>query len=264
VVERAATKPKKKSKKKATPSAKTPARAAAPPPAPKARARTPGPPSPLAPAAAQAALALETKAIRRLQKDVARNGWQIGRRLAQVVAMELHTAGGFDTVAAYAEEVLGIARSTAFRYMRVAQTFSETAAATFGIDRLDGGLAYIAKTPEDETPSDLPTLAIRVPRDDGTVEERPFAEVTVRELGRATAREAQRTGRARKKEASLLTHAPQLAEANRALDAAVGPADAARAEVNLRDDAGDVLVDIRGVPRVRAGEALRAVAKAFD
>ena len=34
--------------------------------------------------------------------------------------------------------------------------------ATFGIQRLERGLAYIERTPEDEEPQDLPTLAVRV------------------------------------------------------------------------------------------------------
>ena len=233
--------------------------------APRKRAKAGALPSPFDPKAAREALGRETKAITRLQKDAARNAWQIGRRLTQVVQLELHGAGGFDSIEAYAEQALGIARTTTFQYMRVSQAFSEEVVATFGLEKLDRALAYIAKTPEDEAPTDIPQLAIRVPSASGGVVEKPFAQVTIPELRRAAQREADQTGKKKrsKKAAALAAQAARVSEANRALDAAVGKADADRASVSLRDDGGDLLVDVRGLPLVHAGKALAALAKAL-
>jgi hypothetical protein len=64
-----------------------------------------------------------------------------------------------------------------------------------------------------------------------------------------------------KKAAALAAQAARVSEANRALDAAVGKADADRASVSLRDDGGDLLVDVRGLPLVHAGKALAALSK---
>jgi hypothetical protein len=163
--------------------------------APRKRAKAGALPSPFDPKAAREALGRETKAITRLQKDAARNAWQIGRRLTQVVQLELHGAGGFDSIEAYAEQALGIARTTTFQYMRVSQAFSEEVVATFGLEKLDRALAYIAKTPEVEAPTDIPQLAIRVPSASGGVVEKPFAQVTIPELRRAAQREADRPAR---------------------------------------------------------------------
>ncbi len=213
--------------------------------------------------AAKAALERETKIIARLQKDTVRNAWQIGKRLAQVVELELFKAGGFATVEDYAEKTLRLARSTAFQYMRIAQSFSEEVAATFGIEKLDRGLAYIAKTKEDEKPKDIPKLKIRVPNGSGKVHAKTFETVTLRELRLAVRREAERSGTRRKSPPAIAAHAERVAVANRALDRAVGKTNADRADVTLRAADGELLVDVRGVPLVHVAKALAAVGKAL-
>jgi hypothetical protein len=47
--------------------------------------------------------------------------------------------------------------------MRIAQAFSETVVATFGAEKLDRALHYVAATPARETPKEIPNLKIRVP-----------------------------------------------------------------------------------------------------
>jgi len=223
------------------------------------------PGTPLSQAEAKAALTRETKAIEKLQNDVERNGWQIGKRLVQVVTLDLFKAGGHASIEDYAEQTLGIGRTTAFQYMRIAQAFSEDVAAAFGLEKLDRGLAYIAKTPEDEKPGDIPHLKMRVPDEAGKVHERAFENVTLRDLKAAVQHEAEAAGKKkkRKEDPSLAPHTKAAALANRALDKAVGAANAAKADLTLRSAGGVVLVDVCGVPLGHAAKALAAVAKAF-
>jgi hypothetical protein len=214
--------------------------------------------------AARVALKQATEVIRRLQRNTSRNFWAIGRRLAQVAEFQLHKAGGFDTLDRYAEEVLDLTRGTAFQYMRVATAFSEEVAATFGPEKLDRALAYIAKTPEDEAPGEIPRLKVRVPAERGKgVVAKAFAEVTTAELRRAVQHAGH--GRAKKRNGAGLPEAAALviAKADKALDRAVGRGSAREADVVARAVNGDVRVDVRGVPLARARAAFSAVAKAL-
>jgi len=231
------------------------------PPPRKTPSRAKKAPAALSQDSARLALDRATKSIRGLQKDVARNAWRIGRSLALVAELGLHRARGFASLEAYAAKSLDLTAGTAFLYMRVAQAFSETAVATFGAERLDRGLRYIAATPEDESPKELPTLRVRVRDDDGAVREKDFAEVTLVELRAATKAERD-AARPRTKRAAEDT-AALLERVNAALDAAVGPSAARAAEVRLREAGGKALVDVRGVPRAKATAAFRAVATAL-
>jgi hypothetical protein len=230
-------------------------------PVPKAPSRAKKAPAALTRSSARLALDRATKTIRGLQKDVARNAWRIGRSLALVAELGLHRARGFASLEEYAAKSLDLTAGTAFLYMRVAQAFSETAVATYGAERLDRGLRYIAATPEDEAPKELPTLKVRVRDDAGAVREKDFSEVTLVELRAATKAEREaarpRTKRAAEDTASLLERV------NAALDAAVGPSVARAAEVRLRESGGKAVMDVRGVPRARATAAFRAIATAL-
>ena len=64
---------------------------------------------------------------------------------------------------AYAEAVLSIDGDYAYRCMRIAQAFSEDFAAGQGTEKLDRMLRYLAATPEDDGPGDVPTMTVRVP-----------------------------------------------------------------------------------------------------
>jgi hypothetical protein len=220
--------------------------------------------------AAKAALDRATQDIRRLQKDSSKNAWVIGRRLAQVAELELHKARGFSSIEDYAESELALSRDTAFLYMRVAQAFSETVAAAFGAEKLDRALRYIAATPEEEKPKDIPTLKIRVPPEDGgEAQQKPFEEVTIAELRRAVqaARGGKKKPGAKKKPTPKWLEeeaAAAIDNGHKALDKAVGRAAAATADVTVRRTGDDkVVVDIRGVPLERAGAAFKALAAAM-
>jgi hypothetical protein len=90
-----------------------------------------------------------------------------------------------------------------------------------------------------------------------------FAEVTTAELRRAAQHAG--NGRAKKRNGAGLPEAAAvaIAEADKALDRAVGRGNARDADVVARAVDGDVRVDVRGVPLARARAAFSAVAKAL-
>jgi hypothetical protein len=207
-------------------------------------------------AEAKDALARTTRRIDSLRRDVDRNAWRIGHLLAEASELGLHRAAGFASVEAYAEDKFSFSRTASFQYMRVARAFTEGATTRFGVEKLDRGLAYIAKTPEHEAPADVPTLHVRVPTDDGGVVEKPFADVTVRELRLGAQHEAEVHGH-HEVDPVIAPHVAALARANRALDAAVGRSNATRADVSLHARDGLALVDVRGALRVVVAEFVK-------
>lgn len=224
--------------------------------------------------AALAALDRATTAIRKLQRDVARNFWAIGRRLLQIAELKLHRARGYTSLEQYAAEQLNLSRAQVFQYMRVASAFSARIAETFGPEKLDRALQYIAATPENEKPEDIPTLSIQVPSEDGRgVIAKPFAEVTVEELRRAAqAMRQARDGKqpkGKKKHNKVDADVPAevvkiVAKANKALDAAVGKRAAHQADIAVHaQDDGNLTVEVHGVPFERAAAAFKALAAAM-
>src|SRR5437870_4182327 len=113
--------------------------------------------------AAKAALEATTLAIQKLKQNTAKNFWTIGRRLNAISELGVHQIAGYDKIEDYTTSVLEIGRFAAFQYMRIASSFGQSIAALYGPEKLDRALRYIAATPEDEKPSDIPTLPIRVP-----------------------------------------------------------------------------------------------------
>jgi hypothetical protein len=187
------------------------------------------------------ALGKETKLLKSLKTGTARNDWQIGRRLNQIAELELHVAAGFTTIQDYAEQAAGIASSKTFACMRVAAAFTEEAAAAFGIDKLEQGLVYIGRTPEDETPKDIPKLKVRVPAANGEVVEKPFAKTTFRELRAASKHEGEvhPTKKKRPVQPEVKALRVALTHAAHALHRSLGAHDAPHATVSGRSADGD-------------------------
>ena len=214
---------------------------------------------------ARAALDRATRNLKALCRSQYANAWKIGRALLQVSELNLHHARGFATLDDYAAKRLDLSRDTTFQYMRVAEAFSESVVATFGPERLDRGLRYIAATPESETPAELPTLKVRTRTADGAVREKDFAEASIDEIRAATTAERGEAKPKRAKAPDLAATAATLEAVNAALDAAVGRAAAKDAEAKIRRDAkGRDVLDLRGLPIAKAPATLRAVAKALD
>lgn len=207
---------------------------------------------------AKRALARLTSQLRALKRDADENFWQIGRRLATASDLSLHEAAGYGSIGEYVEAEVGIGRAQAFVYMRVAGSFSESVATAYGVERLERGLRYIAKTPEDERPEDLLELRIPVPNDDGEVKRKLFEDCNVADLKRATSALVAEPARVPREVRD------RIARADQSLDELVGEDAARRASVGLRVDAsGDALVDVRGVPYAMARAVLKALSRAF-
>lgn len=202
-------------------------------------------------------LAHATEGLLRLVGESQRFEWEIGTRLNAIDQLELYRAGRHASIVEYADAALKLGRTRAYVLMRVAGFFDADTVSTLGAERLDRGLAYIARTPEDEEPSDVPTMRVAVPSDDGsTVVRKAFAECTVTDLKRAIARLAGAPGDDMHIAGDVVR---AIGAAHRALDASVGKEDASRAVVTIRRVDGRVLVDVRGVPFERLEVALRAV-----
>jgi hypothetical protein len=224
-------------------------------------------PTALPAAAAKAALDRATKDIKKLQKGASKNVWAIGRRLTQVAELGLHKSRGFPSIEAYAEKELKLARDNAFLYMRVAQAFNETMTATFGTEKLDRALRYIAATPEEEKPADIPKLKFRVPAEDGkTTVNKSFEQVTISDLRRAVENERKGGKKGGKKPAPKWLDeeaASAIESGNKALDKAVGSNAGKLADVTVRRLGDEIVVDVRGVPLGRAEAAFKALATAL-
>jgi hypothetical protein len=224
-------------------------------------------PAALPAAAARAALDRATKDIRKLQKSASRNSWAIGRRLIQVAELALHKSRGFPSIEAYAEKELRLTRDTAFLYMRVADAFSETMAGTYGTEKLDRALRYIAATPEEEKPADIPKLKFPIPSEDGkTTQNKAFEQVTIADLRRATEHQRKGSKKGQKKPPPKWLDeeaAVALENGNNALDKVVGTNAGKTADVTVRKVGDEILVDVRGVPLGKAQAALTAIAKAL-
>ena len=218
-------------------------------------------------AVAQVALDRATTRIRGLQRDLRANAWKIGRELTRVSELKLFAARGHDTFEGYADSVLGLSRDSAYQYTRVSEAFAETMVVTYGVEKLDRLLRYIAATPERDGPEDAPTLTIRVPKDGGGVTEKPFPQTSLHELRAATGAEraAQRGEVAGDhdgaREVARTLDADARDEVQEALEAALEEAlgrSAAGIEVRVLAGGGSTL-SLRGVRLEHADAALAAL-----
>jgi len=208
----------------------------------------------------RAALDRATRTIKHLHRDGARNAWRIGQQFAQVSELGLHTARGHATMRDYAEAALSIDGDYAYRCMRIAQAFSEDFAADHGTEKLDRMLRYLAATPEDDGPGDVPGMKVRVPQEDGSVREVAFERVTVAELRSATTAERAAAAATPKRPQATLTRERRTelsTELNAALDGAVGRKLSAHADAAVRVRDGVPVVVVTS-PLAKAAPALRA------
>jgi hypothetical protein len=91
-------------------------------------------------------------------------------------------AAAKDAKVRLAEAEVGLHRSTAYKFMRIAKSFGERFANAMGADRLVTALGYIDATSPEEREEDIPSLTIPVPRGPGKVEHKPIVSATVREI----------------------------------------------------------------------------------
>ena len=126
----------------------------------------------------------KTAKIHEYMAEVGRYFYKIGKALAEVrdgrLFLEKH--GTFDE---YLSSEVSIARSTAYKFIRIATTFQEDVAERVGVERLEASLGYLDATPEDDSPDDLPGMKIRVKTADGTLV-KPILDASLRDIEQAT------------------------------------------------------------------------------
>jgi hypothetical protein len=118
--------------------------------------------------------------------------YQIGVMYNHIVNKKLAELAGFGSVQAYFNQhVKALSQSTLGNYGMVARNFTVETCTQYGMYRLRVLLRYLeainATVPEEPGP-----VVIDVPRDDGTVVAKPFAECSMDEVERAT--RAKRSG----------------------------------------------------------------------
>ena len=91
---------------------------------------------------------------------------------------------------------VAISRSTAYRFMRIAEHFNAEIAKRYGPDKLEAALRYLQTTPVDEQPGDLLAAEIRIRDQSGRFETVALHDATATQIREAIAllRDAKRAG----------------------------------------------------------------------
>lgn len=174
---------------------------------------------------------------------VARDLWHMGRAFQEIQRDELWRTSPHPTFEDWVDRDSPVGRSTAYKAMRVAQHFSEDAAARLGTEKLDATVAYLNATAKDEAPGDILATGIRVRGEDGAWTRVPYLEASAAQVRQAatalnvTRRHAGQPRELRQKVDRLNTDLPRTKKAFRT------------AKVTARTTkAGQVLVSLTGVP----------------
>lgn len=111
--------------------------------------------------------------------------YQIGAMYNHIVSRKLAELAGFNDAATYLNQhVKALSKSTFINYGTVARSFIPHIVAQYGMYNLRALLRYLEAT-NMTSPEDPGALVIDVPRDDGTVVKKPFAECSVDDVERA-------------------------------------------------------------------------------
>ena len=87
----------------------------------------------------------------------------------------------------YLERAVSISRSTAYRFMRVAQHFNAEIARRYGVEKLEAAIRYLQATPTEERPGDLLAAEIRLRDESGRFTTLSLHEATAAQIREATA-----------------------------------------------------------------------------
>jgi hypothetical protein len=122
----------------------------------------------------------------RYKADMSRGAYKLGRELAGNDEGLLFKAR-YSTFDDYVERELGISRATAYKYMRIASTFSEPVVVELGTEKLELAVRYVAASSGELDPDSLPDLVVRVPTARGGTTKKRVADASTRELEAAIA-----------------------------------------------------------------------------
>jgi hypothetical protein len=121
--------------------------------------------------------------LQQLAANVNANHYRIGHLYNYVVANKLAELSGFESAQAFFQQRVKVLSQTVLSLCgTVARAFSEAACSRYGVYHLHALLAY-AKAAKLQVSAEEPgPTPIKVPKANGTVELKPFAECTVEEL----------------------------------------------------------------------------------
>ncbi len=125
-----------------------------------------------------------TREIKQLKRAIVENFYELGKRYARVRDRELFKPR-YDTFEDYLETELSDSRETAYKFIRIAESFTKTFALAHGSERVTAMLRYLDATPEDDGPDDLPAMRITVTGKDGKRATKPITRASSREIDRA-------------------------------------------------------------------------------
>lgn len=100
--------------------------------------------------------------VRSLRKDFAKNFYDIGEVLAEVLAAKLYEAKGFGSFEAFLEREIDLGKLRAQQLVRIAAVFQRGPAVEYGFDRCLAALGLL-DAPPDASPSP-PLVAPSSPR----------------------------------------------------------------------------------------------------
>lgn len=132
----------------------------------------------------QEPLSLMTDRLRLLATRKEEMWWEIGLLLDELALRGMVLPLGFDDFAAYAQAQLGLSKTEAIQFRRVAHHFSRETALRFGAPRLDLLLQYLEATPSTQCAVDVLRAEVLVRKDEGEVAI-PFTEISEEDLVRA-------------------------------------------------------------------------------
>jgi len=115
-----------------------------------------------------------------LRRRIARDFWELGRVLGGLRAEEAHVVLGFDRFDNLITERLGLAATTAFKLIAVADRLPRTEAVALGQEK-----AYAILTYADAAPDAVEPVALV--RNDALVGDKPLSRSSVRDIVAATA-----------------------------------------------------------------------------
>ncbi|MCY1076062.1 hypothetical protein [Archangium lansingense] len=109
--------------------------------------------------------------------------YRIGRLYNYAVDNKLAEKTQYDSVQQYfSQHIKALSQSTLSRYGAVAREFTEEACTKYGVMNLTTLRTYVAAANIQVTSGDPGATPIDVPQEDGSVEQKPFAECTMEEL----------------------------------------------------------------------------------
>lgn len=205
----------------------------------------------------RAQLASITREILAHKQGAGRALYEAGVRLRRVHQDELWRAGSFAHFEDYLERAVDLSRTTAYRYIRLAEHFNADIAQRYGIEKLLLGLRLMDATPEHERAGDLLASTITYRNEHGRYQSVPFHEASTRQIRDAI--DVLETRRSAKRRVSKAWRV-KAAQCNLALGDP--PAGIPKQRVTLRRTArGRIVANFRGIPVDELDAFVRALKK---